>query len=142
MASAMASEGRESSCISLRVASALRARATRTGIPCLTTAARTVIVILQSSRPSRAREQYRGRPGAKSTGDGRACGATLAESLAQQEAGREQERDHAPHDRVAEGVGDIPEDHGAQRLADEHDAAEDAHGPAATSLGRDVHEQR
>src|SRR3989442_1225745 len=102
----------------------------------------TTFVTGTPGRPKRGRKRSWGSGrGEKSAGGGRAGGARVAKRWAQQEAGGEQERDHAPNHRIAEGVGDISEDHGAQSRAEEHDAAEDAHGPAATALGRDVHEQ-
>jgi len=112
---------------------------TRTGIPCLTTAARTVIVILQSSRPvARTRAVSAGREQSQPATGTRAARPTRSRWLSRKPAVSRSVT--TPTSPIAEGRGRVSKTHGAQSLADEHDAAEMPTAPPPTPLGRDVHE--
>src|SRR5215510_1192304 len=77
----------------------------------------------------------------KSTRGDELAAPAPAQTERQDEARNDEQREHAPHDAVAEPVGDVTKHHSAHRVAHEEHRAEDAHCPAPPRLGRHVHEE-
>src|SRR5215467_1324302 len=77
----------------------------------------------------------------KSTRGDELAAPARTQTEGQDEARDDEQREHAPHDAVAEPVGDVTEHYGTHRVAHEKHRAEDAHRPAPPPLGRHIHEE-
>src|SRR3990170_2661093 len=113
-------------CAGRRAGAAARAAAMRSGSPmCGTRASLAILILLRGAcAPSAPAVSGPGR--AKSNRAGRPDGVANAETEGEHETGQQQERQRAPHDGIPQAVGDVPEDHGPQRVAHEEGGAEDA----------------
>src|SRR5215472_17360109 len=99
-----------------------------------------IIVLLARMTGPRA-SAVSGPDESKSTRGDELAAPARAQTEGQDEARDDEQREHAPHDAVAEPVGDVTEHHGAHRVAHEKHRAEDAHRPAPPPLGRHIHEE-
>src|SRR3990172_8786318 len=121
---------------------AASAAATTSGSPMYGTRASLAILILLRGACAPRAPAVSGPGRAKSNRAGRLDGVADAEAEGEHETGQQQERQGAPHDGIPQAVGDVPEDHGPQRVANEEGGAEDADHAAPAGLRGDVHQER